>query len=342
MNFPGSRTPSSRTFRALFLAGAMGAVLFGSLLSSASTPTCASDADCDDGVPCTTDYCVAGTCRNYDNCGSDCDFCPPEACNLQTGACEPVDQSDPAEICGAKGASNCGVSNDPCAPQDCDVCGQLPTCHVDADCNDGNDCTQDICNHGVCDSLPVLDCCNSDSDCDDNILCTADSCVGHVCAFQPIPDCCVSNSDCDDGDACTSDSCTGGHCVQSAILGCCHSDQDCDDGNPCSQDACLGNQCAFETVPDCSSCQNDGDCHGGICQHGVCQGPEHCDDGDACTVDTLDPVTRTCSHAAKPGCTECGNSRCELGENRRNCPADCGDSPISGGLGGGGGCSLRP
>lgn len=323
---------------------------------ASAVSSCTVDSDCDDSIPCTGDYCVQGTCRNYDSCGADCDYCPPEACNLATGSCELVDQTDPAEICGATGAAHCGVSADPCGATDCDVCGQVPICHSDGDCNDQDACTTDVCRNGVCDSDPIADCCQSENDCDDNVLCTANECVNHQCSYSPISNCCETAQDCDDGDACTADVCSSGQCVQNPIANCCHDDLECDDGNACTQDACANHACDSVPIADCTPCGSDADCAGGSCRQGVCVAPgptttpmpspgpgaSNCDDGNPCTVDNFDSQSSTCSHQEKADCVFCGNSNCENGENSQNCPQDCQDSLVGAEFGGGGGCSLRP
>lgn len=75
-------------------------------------------------------------------------------------------------------------------------------------CDDGVECTDDICQSG-CQSLPY------DSQCDDGDDCTDDTCeLESGCAFEPV--------DCDDQDPCTADACetlcdggsmVQGHCV---------------------------------------------------------------------------------------------------------------------------------
>ncbi|MFQ5490569.1 MAG: right-handed parallel beta-helix repeat-containing protein, partial [Phycisphaerae bacterium] len=100
---------------------------------------CFTDADCDDGVDCTDDACVAGQCvttRDDAACPDDGLFC--------NGAefCDPL--------------AGCVSVTNPCRPgffcneQD-DTCGE---CAVDGDCSDGITCTVDQCVNGACRFVP--------------------------------------------------------------------------------------------------------------------------------------------------------------------------------------------
>jgi|GEM_PF-1979378 len=51
------------------------------------------------------------------------------------------------------------------------------------------------------------DCCISDADCDDNNPATIDVCDGATCVHNMNPDACVGDASCDDGEACTVDTC---------------------------------------------------------------------------------------------------------------------------------------
>lgn len=74
-------------------------------------------------------------------------------------------------------------------------------CNTAADCDDGDPCTDDICNNGACENPSIGGCCASASDCNDNDPCTLDSCENNVCVNDPDPDVC------DDGIDCTVDAC---------------------------------------------------------------------------------------------------------------------------------------
>jgi len=90
-------------------------------------------------------------------------------------------------------------------------------CTVDADCDDGNLCTDDVCRNGRCEAVY--------KSCDDGDLCTIDDCSPSTgCVNAPIV--------CDDRNACTTGSCNPmtGACEMTPIS--------CDDGDPCTVDSC--------------------------------------------------------------------------------------------------------
>lgn len=95
-------------------------------------------------------------------------------------------------------------------------------CSSNAQCDDSNACTTDVCNNGTCVNTPIT--------CNDNDACTTDTCnPASGCVYTPI--------DCNDGDSCTVDTCVNGVC-QHVV--------NCDDGNPCTVDSCApGNSWAL-------------------------------------------------------------------------------------------------
>lgn len=112
-----------------------------------------------------------------------------------------------------------GEVDAPCVPEECTECGQDDgcggTCGEDVLCDDGIECTLDLCKLSGCDHLAL------DSYCDDDNACTAGSC-------NPETDCQYDNVDgpCDDDAPCTSnDLCTGGECGGSGYQ--------CNDGLEC-------------------------------------------------------------------------------------------------------------
>ncbi|HEU5154897.1 MAG TPA: hypothetical protein VFU03_09225, partial [Gemmatimonadales bacterium] len=162
-------------------------------------------------------------------------------------------------------------------------------CSVNAECNDANPCTQDVCvaATGQCQSTPLP----NGQPCDDANPCT----IGGTCQSGS----CGTLLSCNDGSACTLDSCnpaTGG-CVNAPVT--------CDDGNPCTVDSCNGatGACTFAATPG-TAC-NDGN----LCTLGdscvtipgnpipICQGNPKCADGNSCTSDQCDPTTGTCLNA---------------------------------------------
>lgn len=195
-----------------------------------------------------------------------------------------------------------------------DAYGQIiGECTSNADCEDHNICTQDICdNHHRCVyganfGVP----CEPDNHCFGPGLCE-----GSVCVAQGPYD------DCDDENPCTVDGCE-------YSTGCIHEGETCDDGNPCTKDTCtLPNICSHDQPTNCddgdpctldrcdpsTGCTHQGPncddgnpctidaCHrpGGTCAHDSVD----CHDQDSCTLDECDPATGQCSHTERGPCTE--------------------------------------
>jgi hypothetical protein len=187
----------------------------------------------------------------------------------------------------------------------------LGTCVVDADCDDLNACSDDVCDQGECSNA------NNTAPCDDGDACTdGDVCAGGSCASggplacddangctdngcNPASGCEYANNadPCDDGDACTDgDVCAGGSCASGGPLA-------CDDANGCTDNGC-NPASGCEYTNNTNSC-NDGDactsndtCGGGSCQAG---GPTDCDDADECTADSCDQLLG-CAHDPIPPC----------------------------------------
>lgn len=126
----------------------------------------------------------------------------------------------------------------------------LPLCVGDASCNDANECSIDSCTPWIgCAHDFIPECCNDMTPCDDGDHCTQDICQDGTCDYQPIEcndqdpctdDACDSSvgcvtsfnsATCDDNSACTdADQCVLGVC-QGAVV-------DCDDGLACTNDGC--------------------------------------------------------------------------------------------------------
>ncbi len=146
-----------------------------------------------DGVLCQPDLCVFGACCN----GA---FCSRET----RMACE----RDLGEYIGDN--TTCNGPN-PCP------------CTDNAQCDDGDRCTDDSCDL-------LTGCVNSPVNCDDGDTCTLNSC-------DPVTGCVYPPNTCDDGDACTDDACV-------PASGCMNSPINCDDGNECTTiDRCENGTC---------------------------------------------------------------------------------------------------
>lgn len=147
------------------------------------------------------------------------------------------------------------------APTDCDgatnsffpgeLCADVtcPSCDTNADCDDGDECTDDTCNQltSLCSHTlnydTVTECCNPATGgttvIDDGDACTVDSCDDLTGAVTNDP-AAAAGDPCDDGFGCThSDECDG---VNSQANGGCVGDDANDD--PCTTDAdCLAGTC---------------------------------------------------------------------------------------------------
>ncbi len=218
-------------------------------------------------------------------------FCLKAACEPATGQCSFVpdhegflcDNADACTVndkcvdgvCGGGSPVNCNDGN-PCTD---DVCNSEQGCvHTDNDapCNDGDICTtNDVCSESECVGGAALDC-------DDGDLCngaeTCDSGKGCV-AGKPL--------DCDDDNACngveTCDPEIG--CVDGLAL-------DCDDGNPCTGDTCGAEVGCIHTNLVGTPCDDGSLCtEGEVCSEGLCGGGQFvdCNDDNFCTDDTCDP-----------------------------------------------------
>ncbi|KAN0030546.1 hypothetical protein ACTA71_009186 [Dictyostelium dimigraforme] len=156
-------------------------------------------ANCDDGNPCTDDF-----CHNGYGC-----YVIPNDC-------------DPGVIC----QKNCN-DNNPCTDDYCDFSN---TCqHSLKDCSDHNSCTIDSCGENGCTHTNIS--------CDDNDPCTADFCsIIYGCYHQPI-ECsvkvpCSSDSACNRNNLCETYTCdlTSNTCKYSSKF--------CN-GQPCINNQCM-------------------------------------------------------------------------------------------------------
>ena len=215
---------------------------------------------CDDGLPCTTDFCTDGNCganviANGTQCddGNDCtivDTCMTGVCSGSALVCT-------ADQCHFVGSCSGGVCSNPAKGN-----GIV--------CDDGSACTTgDTCQNGVC---------WGSVNCDDGEVCTDDSCVGKGCSHAK------NTGSCSDDNACTSgDQCANGTCMPGKIL-------PCDDGNVCTGDSCeAASGCKYTGMSsgacDLDACNLSGTCVSGVCKYTA---GKNCDDGNPCTVDSCD------------------------------------------------------
>jgi hypothetical protein len=241
---------------------------------------CTSDAQCDDGNPCTADACdtLAGACEHSATPGAPCTdawYCNGEEICNELGFCETV------------------------APRDCD---DFVSCTID-DCDE----LADACVHDPRDSLcsdgffcTGVETCDPESgcrpgvppDCDDAVGCTLDECNEMLDACRHT----ASDAACSDGEFCTGvETCDPQNDCRPGTP------TDCDDGIACTTDACdeAADACAF--TPNHAACDDAVFCNGGeTCDlaAGCIDGtPPDCDDGVPCTDDTCDEAFDACIHA---------------------------------------------
>lgn len=236
---------------------------------------CQDDFVCDDGDPCTYDYCslAEGRCR-YDTLPSCCNG--PSDCN--DGDRCTVDVCEPDHTCSHQVNPSCCTDDaecddgDACTEDFClgGYCRFSPPregcCASAQDCDDGDECTLDICDPVtlLCEYeiSPEFGCCFSDGECLDEIPSTQDRCINHRCEHLPIPNYCRVDADCDDTNECTADICVFGSCrflppnlAPEADLPdtCCGIPQDCpDDEDPCTTTLCVQGRCVLDDLPNCT------------------------------------------------------------------------------------------
>jgi len=194
-------------------------------------PECTTAAQCDDEVACTVDACNGGTCSHTASAAlcNDNVACTADACDAQTGCSHaPIDSlCDDGEFC--NGGETCDVllgcqqaETGPCSEsQMCtEATGCYNPCLSNADCDDDDDCTTDVCDLGTgeCSNGPVTVCdldtndgccpagCDSDTDAD---CVPPEPCGDGFCAgAQMGEDCTTCPADC----ACISRDCRKGCC----------------------------------------------------------------------------------------------------------------------------------
>ena len=192
-------------------------------------------------------------------------------------------------------------------------------CFDAGDCDDGNLCTDDVCDGaGRCQNP------NNTLPCDDGLFCTSvDVCGGGTCngSTDPCsaPDYCSETLDacvecleaahCNDDDVCTTDTCDAtGSCVNEFNTAPCDDGLFCTAIDICDSGVCIGNgdTCAGtpstpycdEAVDSCVECLNAAHCFDGA----YCNGVETCIDG-VCG-DGPDPCPQHC-YEPTDECVEC-------------------------------------
>ena len=281
----------------------------------------ATDADYDDGNPCTKDSCDQGIqvkhepitdltvqCDDVNACTSG-DTCIAGACKGTPVSCSDgiactVDTCSSAKGCAHTGQNAKCDDGNPCTTDGCDLAlGCTVTgLAVGVSCTDGNECTVgDACDPGgSCSGKPSDACaCASDSDC---LGKTQNLCIGAlVCQSGGCVALAANAVYCDasQDSACLKNGCDGatGKCQLTSK----NEGAPCDDGNDCTTgETCQGGSCQGLGTVDCddkNACTNDLCLPQSGCVHEA--NTAACDDGNACT--TSDVCAKgACGGAAKP------------------------------------------
>jgi hypothetical protein len=259
----------------------------------------------DEFVYCMDEWTVPVTCVEGDAnlCdGVECDDtgneCTAAECDPADGQCKEEALDDGTECNGGAGQCMGGecVDNDLCEGVDCD---------------DQNECTDDVCNPetGQCDYTPVDD----GTECDGG----AGMCVSGECMTAEL----CEGVECEDtGNECTTSTCNNqtGECDEMNVA----------DGTECNggSGACSNGDCIDNNLCEGVDCSSDNDCVGdGACDPASGQ----CIPGDNLPADT------NCSGGVCDGngaCVECNDaSQCPAGDqcNSASCDGNaCGTTPV--------------
>jgi len=120
---------------------------------------------CDPAGPCTDGDADGFTLERGCGTAADCDDADP---GVNPGA---VESAAAEAVCGG------GLDNDCDERVDDEEPGWQP-CTTDADCDDGNECTDDLCPDGYCASAYSTDPCDDRDPCTANDACSAGACAG--------------------------------------------------------------------------------------------------------------------------------------------------------------------
>lgn len=280
-----------------------------------ATGKCTTNAECNDGNPCTTDTCNAvGACVNTNNTiacddGNACtmgDTCSAGSCSGTPVTCSPLDQCHTAGTCNP-------------ATGTCSNPNQMDG----TTCNDGNACTQaDACQAGVCAGTNAVTCTALDG-CHDVGVCNP---ATGQCSNPNKMD----GSACSDSNACTqTDTCVAGVCSGMMPVVCATPDQ-CHDAGVCDT---TSGMCSNPAKADGSACDDNNkcttsdQCTAGVCTPGTpktCAPSDQCHDAGAC-----DPATGNCSNPNKMNGAACDdNDKCTTSD-QCNAGACVGGTPVT-------------
>jgi hypothetical protein len=339
------------------------------------------DGACDDGDVCTTgDTCIMNSCIGTPNTCDDGVGCTKDSCTQGVGCAHTPDDAlcDDASACtvglcdflgGCKqNPADNGVSCD-----DMNACTSEDSCNMGTcagapvHCDDGNPCTDDLCEPTIGCSAPP-----NALTCDDMNPCTEkDTCLDGTCSGLPIPGCggpICGDGACQVGESCSTCPTDCGTCTPICGNGTCEEGEVCDICSfdcgacpaTCGDFLCDPTESCLSCPGDCGPCQatcgdflcdptescvtcsfDCGPCAGG---DGTCAGS--CGTSDiftGCYCDALcfglgdccDDVCTQCSGDYPTECSSqsCGDGMCDASESCTSCPSDCG--PCNSGCGDG-------
>lgn len=191
-------------------------------------------------------------------------------------------------------------------------------CTGDAECDDSDPCTKDLCVDGACTHPGTGTCCSTQAECEDSNACTADQCTSSGCIH--------TNASCDDGLPCTADGCdkvTGAckHLIKAgtcAISGSCFAAGETETANVCHRcdPAATNNSWTDNDGAACddgNACTGKDECAaGGACigtpKTGCCKTDSDCASSDPCVTPTCAVATGSCESKPVAGC--CASGQC--------------------------------
>jgi hypothetical protein len=268
--------------------------------------------------------------------------CPAElVCAESHGVCGPADRV--AACTGFLDGASCEIARLPGVCQR-GMCELMP-CESASDCNDGNLCTDDVCNQGHCENEANTTPCDDGKFCNGPDRCQAEECVptgvppcgGNTMCSEELQSCvgCTTDDDCQDDSFSEWSGCQKGSdvCATSGLRSrlevswFCNAMQRCElqtgtQTELCTLPAPTGIECDDQdqcTITD--QCTATGECTGQ---------PRSCNDGNQCTADACDPG-QGCANMAEPFGTRCISPSPE-GNGKGNCngDGDCLDCPSAG------------